>query len=158
MAPAYKKLVTIYTDGGCDPNPGVGGWAAVLLWKDNRKELSGGERATTNNRMELTAAIQALESLKRPCRVELYTDSQYVKNGITTWMPAWKARQWRRKGGAVKNVDLWKRLDAAADRHAIEWKWVRGHMGVEENERCDQLAGEEIARFRTEPSPQGDEE
>lgn len=155
MTPARNELVTIYTDGGCDPNPGVGGWGAVLLWNDHRKELSGGEAETTNNRMELTAAIQALESLKRPCRVELFTDSQYLKNGITSWLPAWKARQWRRKGGAVKNVDLWKRLDAAAGRHDIEWKWVPAHMGVPENERCDQLAGDEIARFRIEPFTQG---
>ena len=140
--------VVIYTDGGCVPNPGVGGWAAVLLYKDSRKELSGGEMQSTNNRMELTAAITALESLKRPCKVILYTDSQYVRNGITEWLPGWRKRNWRRKGGAVLNVDLWRRLDAAASQHSVEWRWVRGHAGNPENERCDALAEREIAKLR----------
>ena len=143
-----RDSVTIYTDGGCSPNPGVGGWGAVLLYGDSRKELSGGEIDTTNNRMELTAAIEALESLKRPCRVSLYTDSQYVRLGITSWLPGWKRNHWKRKGGAVKNVDLWKRLDDASDRHDIHWEWVRGHTGVIENERCDALVGEAIERLQ----------
>lgn len=140
--------VIIYTDGGCDPNPGVGGWGAVLLCGDSRKELSGGEPDTTNNRMELTAAIRALEALKRRSSVVLHTDSEYVKKGLTEWLPAWKKRNWRRKGGAVKNLDLWQRLDAVAQEHNIEWKWVPGHMGIPENERCDVLAAMEIAEQR----------
>jgi len=143
-----KQVVEIYTDGGCEPNPGIGGWGAVLLYDGRRKELSGGELDSTNNRMELTAAIAALEQLKRSCQVVLYTDSQYLKNGVTAWLPAWKRRNWARKGGALKNVDLWQRLDAILDRHDIDWKWVRGHMGVPENERCDELASHEIARLR----------
>jgi len=142
------STVIIYTDGGCVPNPGVGGWGAVLLYKGTRKELSGGEDQSTNNRMELTAAITALETLKRPCSVILYTDSQYVRKGITEWLPGWRKRNWRRKGGAVINVDLWQRLDAAAVPHTIDWRWVRGHTGNEENERCDILAEMEIAKRR----------
>ncbi|MBI5090878.1 MAG: ribonuclease HI [Candidatus Hydrogenedentes bacterium] len=141
-------VVIIYTDGGCVPNPGVGGWAAVLLYKGRRKELSGGDIESTNNRMELTAAITALESLKRPCGVVLYTDSQYVRKGITEWLPGWRKRNWRRKGGAVINVDLWRRLDAAAAPHTIDWRWVRGHTGNPENERCDELAESEIDKLR----------
>lgn len=143
------KSVIIYTDGGCDPNPGVGGWGAVLKYKGKRKTLSGGERESTNNRMELTAAIQALEALKRPCEVVLFTDSQYVKNGITTWMTAWKRNNWKRKGGALKNVELWKRLDEAASVHSVQWRWVRGHTGVPENEVCDALANQEIRKLQT---------
>jgi ribonuclease HI len=142
------ESVIIYTDGGCVPNPGVGGWAAVLLYKERRKELSGGDAESTNNRMELMAAITALESLKRPCSVILYTDSQYVRKGITEWLPGWRKRNWRRKGGAVVNVDLWQRLDAAATPHTIDWRWVRGHTGNPENERCDELAEQEIAKLR----------
>jgi ribonuclease HI len=137
-------IVEIYTDGGCDPNPGVGGWGAVLLYQGRRKELSGGEDFSTNNRMELTAAIEALEHLTRPCRVVLYTDSEYLRNGITQWLPAWKGRNWKRKGGELKNVDLWQRLDRAATRHEVDWRWIRGHNGTLENERCDALAAEEI--------------
>lgn len=144
-----KRTVEIYTDGGCDPNPGVGGWAAVLRYNDHRKELSGGEARSTNNRMELTAAIAALEALKRPCRVILHTDSEYVKKGVTEWLPDWKRRGWRRKGGPILNLDLWRRLDEAAQRHDIEWCWVPGHAGVVENERCDQLAAAEIAKRRS---------
>ena len=141
--------VTIYTDGGCVPNPGVGGWGAVLLHGEHRKELSGGDPETTNNRMELTAAIEALRTLKRPCKIDLYTDSEYVKNGVTQWMKGWKARGWKRgKEGEVKNVDLWKQLDAEVARHEITWRWVRGHTGVPENERCDELAQMEINRLR----------
>lgn len=138
--------VTIYTDGGCEPNPGVGGWGAVLIYKDRERELSGGDRDTTNNRMEMTAAITALEALKRPCRVCLHTDSEYVMKGLTEWLPGWKRRNWKRKGGPIKNVDLWKRLDAAASRHEVSWRWVKGHAGVHYNERCDTLASEAIAR------------
>lgn len=148
MKNAAAESVIIYTDGGCVPNPGVGGWAAVLLYKESRKELSGGDPESTNNRMELTAAITALESLKRPCSVILYTDSQYVRKGITEWLPGWRKRNWRRKGGAVVNVDLWQRLDAAASPHSIDWRWVRGHTGNRENERCDELAEREIAKLR----------
>jgi ribonuclease HI len=144
--PETDDAVVIYTDGGCEPNPGVGGWAAILLYNGNERELSGGDPDTTNNRMELMAAISGLEALKRPCRVHLFTDSEYVKKGITEWMPGWKRRQWRRKGGAIKNVDLWKRLDAATREHEISWKWVKGHAGVHYNERCDTLASEAIAR------------
>lgn len=137
--------VTIYTDGGCDPNPGVGGWGAVLIHGAHRKELSGGAPESTNNRMEMTAAIEALRALKRPCRVTLYTDSEYLKRGVTEWMPGWKRRGWKRgRDGEVKNVDLWQALDAEIQRHEIEWRWVRGHSGVPENERCDVLAQEAI--------------
>ena len=130
----------IYTDGACDPNPGTGGWAAVLQYKGNRKEISGAELDTTNNRMELTAAIRALEALKRPCTVMVHTDSEYLKNGITVWIPAWKRRNWSRKGGELKNVDLWQRLDALVQTHKVAWRWVRGHAGNALNERCDALA------------------
>lgn len=133
--------VTIFTDGGCRGNPGAGGWGAILIFGDHEKELWGGEPATTNNRMELTAAIKALEALKRPCRVELHTDSQYVRNGITQWLGLWKARGWRTYSkGAVKNEDLWRRLDSAAARHKVDWRWVKGHSGHPLNERADALA------------------
>lgn len=140
-----KDMVVIYTDGGCDPNPGVGGWGAVLLFRGRMRELSGGTPQTTNNRMELTAAIEALSALKRPCRVVLHTDSEYVKRGITEWLPGWKRRNWRRRTGPVLNEDLWRRLDAEAARHAVTWRWVRGHAGDPLNERCDELAGAAIA-------------
>lgn len=142
------EKVIIYTDGGCVPNPGVGGWGAVLLHGAHRKELSGGELVSTNNRMELTAAIEALRALKRPCEVQLHTDSEYVMKGITQWIEGWKKRGWRSKTGEVKNVDLWRLLDAEVQRHSVHWGWVRGHTGVEENERCDQLAEAAIARLR----------
>ena len=138
--------VVIYTDGGCDPNPGVGGWGAVLQCNQHWKEISGGEYHTTNNRMELTAAIRALETLKRPCTIELYTDSEYLKRGITEWMPAWKKRNWVRKRGELKNKELWQELDALSTKHDIEWHWVRGHAGNPGNERCDELANQEIRR------------
>lgn len=140
--------VIIYTDGGCVPNPGVGGWGAVLIHGEHRRELSGGAMETTNNRMELTAAIESLRTLKRACVIDLYTDSEYVKNGVTQWMKGWKARGWKRGKEEVKNVDLWKQLDAEVARHEITWRWVRGHTGVPENERCDELAQIEIARLR----------
>jgi ribonuclease HI len=141
--------VVIYTDGACSGNPGPGGWGAVMFWGETVKEIHGGEPVTTNNRMELMAAIQALETLKRPCRVELHTDSQYVKNGITQWISAWKARGWKTAGrDPVKNEDLWKRLDQARLRHDVDWRWIKGHAGHEHNERADALARRAIAEMR----------
>jgi len=145
---AKKDTVTIYTDGGCDPNPGVGGWAAVLIYGTHKKELSGAEPASTNNRMEMTAAIRALQALKRPCRVVLHTDSQYLKRGITEWLPNWKRRQWKRKGGPLKNEDLWRKLDHLNSAHQVTWRWVRGHVGNRYNERCDQLAEQAIHKLK----------
>lgn len=147
MADASKTVI-IYTDGGCDPNPGAGGWGAVMLFGDHRKELSGGASKSTNNRMELTAAIEALASLKRTCRIVLHTDSEYLKKGFTEWMPKWRQNGWRRKGGAIKNLDLWKRLDEAVSGHDVEWVWVPAHTGIFENERCDELARIEIAKLK----------
>jgi len=133
--------VVIFTDGSCRGNPGPGGWGAVLIFGEQEREIWGGESQTTNNRMELTAAIEALDALKRPCRVELHTDSQYVRNGITQWLSLWKARGWRTMSkGAVKNEDLWRRLDEARLRHEVDWRWVKGHAGHELNERADGLA------------------
>ena len=133
--------VEIFTDGACRGNPGPGGWAAILRYRDTEKELSGGAAQTTNNRMEMTAAIVALETLKRPCRVRLYTDSAYLRDGIMQWLKGWKARDWRTADKKpVKNVDLWQRLDAAVQPHRIEWLWVKGHAGHPENERADALA------------------
>ena len=133
--------VVIFTDGSCRGNPGPGGWAAILTSGPNEREIWGGEGATTNNRMELTAAIEALGALKRPCRVELHTDSQYVKNGVTQWLHLWKARGWRTMSkGAVKNEDLWRRLDEARLPHEVDWRWVKGHAGHPMNERVDALA------------------
>ena len=143
--------VIIHTDGACSGNPGPGGWGAILAYGDHHKELNGGEPHTTNNRMELMAAIAGLEALKRPCRVRLYTDSQYLRDGITRWLPGWKARQWRTADKKpVKNIDLWQRLEAAAAPHDIEWHWVRGHAGHPENERADALARAAIATVRAE--------
>ena len=133
--------VVVYTDGACSGNPGPGGWGAILIWGGQEKELCGGEAPTTNNRMELMAAIQALEALKRPCKVELHTDSQYVKNGITEWIRGWKARGWKTADKKpVKNDDLWKRLDEARLRHDVAWRWVKGHSGHVMNDRADALA------------------
>jgi ribonuclease HI len=133
--------VVIYTDGACRGNPGPGGWGVILSYKGVVKELYGGEKETTNNRMELTAAIQGLEALRKQCRVELNTDSKYVLQGITEWLPNWKKRGWKTAGNKpVKNEDLWRRLDAAGRRHTIEWKWVKGHSGHKENDRADELA------------------
>ena len=143
-----EEAVQVYTDGGADPNPGVGGWAAILSFRGHQKELAGGESFTTDNRMEMTAAIRALDALKRPCAVRVHTDSMYLKNGITVWLPAWKRRNWQRKSGDLKNIDLWKRLDELTERHRVTWVWVRGHAGNPLNERCDRLAGQEIARQR----------
>jgi ribonuclease HI len=141
--------VTIYTDGACSGNPGPGGWGAVLAFGEHEKELKGGEAQTTNNRMELMGAIAALEALKRPCRVDLYTDSQYLRGGITGWIHGWKRNGWRTADKKpVKNVDLWQRLDEALKRHQVQWHWVRGHAGNAENERADRLAREAIVAVR----------
>lgn len=143
------KPVVIYTDGACSGNPGPGGWGAVLMSGEHRKELQGGEPETTNNRMELLAAIAALEALKRPCAVQLYTDSVYLCDGITKWLHGWKAKNWRTAAKKpVKNVDLWQRLDAARTRHEVAWLWVKGHAGHPENERADELAREGLAPFK----------
>ena len=145
--PAAKSPVEIFTDGACSGNPGPGGWGALLRYGGTERELSGGEAATTNNRMEMMAAIQALETLTRPVKVRVYTDSQYVRDGITAWLPRWRARGWKTADKKpVKNVDLWQRLDAAAAPHDVDWIWVRGHSGHPENERVDKLAREAIPR------------
>ncbi len=143
------KKVVIHTDGGCHGNPGPGGWAAVLAYGAHERELSGGEPATTNNRMELRGAIEALQALKEPCAVEFFTDSEYVKNGVTAWLALWKVNGWRTKSKKpVKNEDLWRDLDAAASRHQVQWRWLKGHAGHEGNERCDRLANEAIASIK----------
>jgi ribonuclease HI len=140
-----EGFVEIYSDGACRGNPGPGGWGVLLRYDGTEKELWGGEAATTNNRMELMAAIRALEALKRRCRVRLYTDSLYVMKGISTWIGDWKRRGWRTADKKpVKNEDLWRRLDELAAKHDIEWRWVRGHAGHPENERADQLANRGI--------------
>jgi len=137
-------MVAIYTDGACEPNPGSGGWAVLVRYGEQEKILMGGEQNTTNNRMELTAAVQAFQALKRPSRVDFYTDSEYLKRGITEWLPSWRARNWRRKGGALANVDLWQALDGVIREHQVEWHWVRGHAGNRDNERVDRLARQAI--------------
>jgi ribonuclease HI len=143
------SVVEIFTDGACSGNPGPGGWGAVMRFGDAEKELSGAESATTNNRMELMAAIAALEALKRPSRVALTTDSIYLRDGITRWIHAWKRRNWKTAGKKpVKNEDLWRRLEAALAPHEVTWHWVRGHTGHPENERADALARAAIARLR----------
>lgn len=140
-----SQTVEVFTDGACRGNPGPGGWGVVLRYGDNEKELYGGERETTNNRMELMAAIKALESLKRNCAVRLTTDSQYVRKGITEWLANWKKNGWKTAARKpVKNVDLWQRLDKAAIEHQVEWHWVKGHSGHPENERADELANRGI--------------
>lgn len=142
--------VEIFTDGACRGNPGPGGWGALLRYKGQQKQLSGAEAMTTNNRMELMAAIAALESLTRPCEIELTTDSQYLRKGITEWLANWKRRGWRTADKKpVKNEDLWRRLEAAAAPHQIRWHWVKGHSGHAENELCDQLANQAIDRMKT---------
>lgn len=136
-----EERVQIFTDGACSGNPGPGGWGALLRWKGTEKELSGGERKTTNNRMELMAAIKALESLRRAVPVDLYTDSTYVRDGITKWLPAWKANGWKTAAKKpVKNQDLWQQLESAMGGHDVKWRWVKGHAGHPENERADELA------------------
>ncbi len=141
--------VTVYTDGACSGNPGPGGWGAILSYGDKRKEMCGGEKDTTNNRMELLAAISALEALTRPCTVDLYTDSAYVKDGISKWIFGWKRNGWKTADKKpVKNAELWQRLDEATRRHEVEWHWVKGHAGHPENERADELARQGMAPFK----------
>lgn len=144
------KRVEIFTDGACLGNPGAGGWAAILRYNSVEKEISGGEAETTNNRMELTAVIEALEKLKEPCNITLYTDSRYVMDGIEKWIYAWKKSGWKtaNKKQPVKNVELWQRLDTARERHEIRFVWVKGHAGHVENERCDELARSEAYKAR----------
>jgi len=142
-----RERVLIYTDGACKGNPGQGGWGAWLRYGSHERELFGGEPSTTNNRMELTAVIQALSFLKRPCAVEIYTDSQYVRQGITSWILGWKARGWKTADRKpVKNIDLWQRLDALAAAHQVSWHWVKGHNGDVGNERADELANRGVAK------------
>ena len=151
--PALKRI-TIHTDGGCEGNPGPGGWAAVLDYSGRTKEISGGEPATTNNRMELRASIAALEALTEPCEVDLFTDSTYLRDGITKWIKSWKARGWLTTAKQpVKNEDLWRALAAAAARHRVHWRWLKGHAGHAGNERCDILAAAEMARIRKQFTP-----
>lgn len=143
------KKVIIHSDGACHGNPGPGGWAAVLECGPHRRELSGGTPATTNNRMELQAAIEALAALREPCAVDFFTDSEYVRQGITSWVANWKRNGWRTKAKQpVKNSDLWRALDAAVAGHRIEWHWLKGHAGHAGNERCDQLANEQVALMK----------
>jgi ribonuclease HI len=152
-----EQGVIIHTDGACSGNPGPGGWGAILEWNGHRKEIKGGDPHTTNNRMELTAAIMALEQLKRPCAVDLHTDSQYLRQGITSWIKAWKRNGWRTADKKpVKNVDLWQRLDAALTSHKVNFHWVRGHAGHDLNERADELAREAIAELRAAARAGGD--
>ena len=139
--PDDEPEVEVWTDGGCRPNPGPGGWAVLLRFRGHERELSGGEKATTNNRMELTAAAEALEALTRPCRIAVHTDSEYVRNGVTRWSTGWVRRNWRNAAGdPVANMDLWRRVLDAAKRHEVSWHWVRGHAGDINNERVDKLA------------------
>lgn len=142
--------VEIYTDGACSGNPGIGGWGVILRYKDTEKELSGGEINTTNNRMELTAVIEAIKALKTACNITLYTDSKYVMNGITEWLENWKKNGWKtsNKKGAVKNIDLWQTLDELVLKHEIRWVWVKGHAGHIENERVDTLARSEVLKLK----------
>ncbi len=145
LQPMTRKHVKIYTDGACSGNPGAGGWGAILVYGEHEKEISGGEAETTNNRMELMAVISALELLKSPCSVDLYSDSTYVLKGISEWLPAWKARGWKTADRKpVKNVEYWQRLEKAAEPHSIKWHWVKGHNGHEMNERADGLARKAI--------------
>jgi ribonuclease HI len=135
------RTVIIYTDGACSGNPGPGGWGSVLMYRGHRRELSGGDAGTTNNRMELMAVIKALEALTRPCNITIHTDSTYVMKGMTEWLAQWKQRNWLTAAKKpVKNVELWQRLEKAIDSHKVDWKWVKGHSGVPENERADELA------------------
>jgi ribonuclease HI len=150
---AARKHVDIHTDGACLGNPGPGGWAAVLRWRGQERELAGGEPDTTNNRMELMAAISALEALREPCNATLHTDSQYVRQGITEWMPNWVRRGWKTAGGdPVKNRDLWERLNLAVASHKVDWRWVKGHSGDPDNERVDQLARVEAVKIKEQAS------
>ena len=151
MINADSKVVEIFTDGACKGNPGVGGWGALLRYAGHQREIFGGEKLTTNNRMELLAAIRALESLKRPCKVHLHTDSQYVQKGISQWLDSWKSLNWRTSNRKpVKNEDLWRLLDSLAQQHEIEWCWVRGHSGHVDNDRADQLANRGVEMIASE--------
>jgi ribonuclease HI len=142
-----NNTVVIYTDGACSGNPGPGGWGSVLLFNGHRRELSGGEAETTNNRMEMMAVIQALETLKRSCQVHIHTDSVYVMKGMTEWIEQWKSRGWKTAAKKpVKNAELWQRLEQAVSRHQADWTWVKGHSGITENERADELATQAIPR------------
>ncbi|MFL0798479.1 MAG: ribonuclease HI [Cellvibrionaceae bacterium] len=144
-----SKTVEIFTDGACKGNPGPGGWGVLLRYGEHEKSMCGGEANTTNNRMELLAAISALEALKEPCQVVLTTDSEYVRKGITEWMPNWKKRQWKTAAKKpVKNADLWQQLDAAAEKHTIDWRWVKGHSGHRENDIADALANQGIETIK----------
>ncbi|NCB51924.1 MAG: ribonuclease HI [Clostridia bacterium] len=135
------KKVTIYTDGACSGNPGPGGWGAILIYNGTEKEFSGGERETTNNRMELSAVIEALSALKEPCEAEVFTDSQYIAKAINEgWLLSWKKKGWKRKGGELKNIDLWQKLDSLLGKHTVTFRWVRGHADNDYNNRCDALA------------------
>ena len=154
MSEAQKPHVVIYTDGGCAPNPGPGGWAAILRTGEHEKELKGGEAASTNNRMELMAAISGLEALKKPCFVDLHTDSQYVRDGITRYINNWKRNGWRTASKEpVKNQDLWQRLETARNVHMVRWHWVKGHAGDHYNERADALVHEARAEIRQGANP-----
>jgi ribonuclease HI len=149
------KSIAIHTDGGCHGNPGPGGWAALLTYGERSRHVSGGVPATTNNRMELQAAIEGLNSLKEPCEVAIYTDSSYVKNGITSWLAGWKRNGWQTKAKEpVKNADLWRALDTACARHRVTWHWLKGHAGHAGNERCDELANAAIAQIKLSHSRQ----
>lgn len=153
---AAKTAIQIWTDGACSGNPGPGGWGALLVWGTHEKELCGGEPDTTNNRMEMIAAIKALEALKRPSKVDLHTDSAYLRNGITTWLHNWKARGWKTADKKpVKNVELWQALEAALERHDVTWHWVKGHAGDPGNERADALARAGMAPFKQKPKMAG---
>ena len=148
------QRVSIWTDGACSGNPGPGGWGAVMRWNGHEKELSGGETLTTNNRMELMAAISALDALKRPSAVDLHTDSQYLRGGITSWIKGWKRNGWKTADRKpVKNVDLWQALDALTAKHAVKWHWVKGHAGNDANGRADQLARDGMAPFKKKRPP-----
>ena len=150
-----SKRITIHTDGACDGNPGPGGWAALLRYGAHVRELAGGEPATTNNRMELQAAISALGALKESCEITLFTDSEYLRQGITEWLPRWRAHNWRTADRKpVKNDDLWRRLYEAASRHRVAWQWLKGHVGHPDNEHCDQLARAEVVKIRRHHSPE----
>ena len=144
-----QKVVEVYTDGSCLVNPGLGGWAAIIKNGRETSSISGSDRMTTNNRMELTAALEALKKLPKGCEVRLYTDSQYLKLGVTEWMPNWKTRGWQRKGGKLANIDLWQSLDLEIQKHHIQWHWVKGHNGHRENEMVDRLARQAIFGKKT---------
>lgn len=149
MSSDTKDVIEIFTDGACSGNPGPGGWGALLLFNGTEKELSGGEFETTNNRMEMTAAIEALSALRRPCKVRLTTDSSYLKDGITTWIHNWRKNGWKTASKKpVKNVDLWRTLEDALQRHDVEWIWVKGHSGHPENERADELARQGMTVYK----------